>query len=184
VPHHQKDDGTGDYPSQSDQFLVDAGSNTKQQESLKLLDARRELRACEKAEHELAVLRGDLPTTDSESGWIREVLDGVNPLYLPSGPERILLSCKSIGIGCMNNNTISNQRCLPDPEICQTRFLGQPFDFCKCLVENPEACEHAVVGYNPSVICWHPDRRSFEKTESSVEFNHSQVNHLNNGGRR
>jgi hypothetical protein len=25
VPHHQKNDGTGDYPSQGDQFLVGAG---------------------------------------------------------------------------------------------------------------------------------------------------------------
>jgi hypothetical protein len=84
-------------------------------------------------------------------------------------------------MGCMNNNTISKQRFLPDPEICQTACVEQSLNLWDCLVENPEGCEHAVrVG--SSVICRHPDRRSFEKAAISAEFNQGQVNRSNIGG--
>jgi len=66
----------------------------------------------------------------------------------------------------MIDNTVSNQRRLPDPEKCRTRYLGQTFCFSDCLVENPDACECAV-RFGFGVFCRHPDRRSFEKTDPS-----------------
>jgi hypothetical protein len=60
--------------------------------------------------------------------------------------------------------TVSNQRRLPDPKICRTRYLGQSLDLSKCLMENPDLCEYAV-RFDSGVCCRHPDRRSFEKTD-------------------
>jgi hypothetical protein len=40
-------------------------------------------------------------------------------------------------------------------------------DLLQCLVENPEACEFAI-RFSSGVICRHPDRRSFEKTEKPL----------------
>ncbi len=62
------------------------------------------------------------------------------------------------------DDTVTNQRRLPDPEICRTRHLGQTLDYSSCLVENSDSCEHAV-RFGSSVFCRHPDRRSFEKTD-------------------
>jgi hypothetical protein len=83
----------------------------------------------------------------------------------------------------MNNNTISNQTCLPDPEICRTTCMEQFADSSKCLVEHPDSCGFAV-RLGSGVYCYHPDRFSFEKPESSADFDQSQVNHPTNGGRR
>ena len=64
----------------------------------------------------------------------------------------------------MNNNTVSNLRRLPDPEICRIRSLAQFPDLSKCLVEDPDGCEFAVrFGSGDAVLCGHPDRRSFER---------------------
>ena len=62
----------------------------------------------------------------------------------------------------MTDKAISNQRRLPDSEICRTRYLGETLDFSDCLVENPEACEYAL-RFGSGILCRHPDRRSFEK---------------------
>ncbi len=83
----------------------------------------------------------------------------------------------------MNNDTISKQTCLPDPEICRTTSVEQFSESSNCLVEKPDSCGFAVC-LGSGVYCYHPDRFSFEKPESSAEFNQSQVNHSNNGGRR
>jgi hypothetical protein len=61
-------------------------------------------------------------------------------------------------------DTVSNQKCLPDPKKCRTRYLGKALDYSKCLVENPEACMYAV-SYSGGVICNHPHQRWFEKTD-------------------
>ena len=62
------------------------------------------------------------------------------------------------------DNPVSNQWRLPDPEICRTRYLVRSLDLLDCLVENPTGCGHAVrVG--SGVFCYHPYRRSFEKTD-------------------
>jgi hypothetical protein len=64
----------------------------------------------------------------------------------------------------MTDETASNQRSLPDPEICRTKHLGQQnLELSQCLVENPDACKYAT-RFGPGVFCRHPDRRSFEKT--------------------
>lgn len=63
----------------------------------------------------------------------------------------------------MTDDTVNNQRCLPDPEICRTRYLGQTLDFSDCLVENPEGCKYAL-HFGSRFFCNRPDRRSFEKT--------------------
>jgi hypothetical protein len=62
----------------------------------------------------------------------------------------------------MTDNTVSDQRHLPNPERCRTRFLGATLTFSDCLVINPEACKHAL-RYGFGVFCRHPDRRNFEK---------------------
>ena len=64
----------------------------------------------------------------------------------------------------MTNDTVRNQRRVPDPEKCRTRYLWPPLDFSECLVKNPDGCEYAV-HFGSGVICRHPDRRSFEKTD-------------------
>lgn len=62
----------------------------------------------------------------------------------------------------MTNDTVSNQRTVPDPEKCRTRYLGQTLDLSKCLVENPGGCEYAA-RFGSGAYCHHHDRRSFEK---------------------
>jgi hypothetical protein len=61
-------------------------------------------------------------------------------------------------------DTVSNQRRLPDPKVCRTKYLGQALDFSKCLVGNPEACKYAV-SFSGGVICNHPYHRWFDKTD-------------------
>ena len=63
----------------------------------------------------------------------------------------------------MTDGTVSNQRRLPNPKICRTRYLGQALDFSKCLVGNLEACKYAV-SFSGGVICSHPHCRWFENT--------------------
>jgi hypothetical protein len=66
--------------------------------------------------------------------------------------------------GNMTDDTVSNQRRLPDPKKCRTMYLGQALDLSECLVENPDGCEFAV-SFGFGVYCYHSDRRSFEKTD-------------------
>jgi hypothetical protein len=63
----------------------------------------------------------------------------------------------------MTNETASNQRRLPDPEICRTRCLGPTLYISECLVQDPYSCEFAV-RFGSANFCRHPDRRSFENT--------------------
>jgi hypothetical protein len=65
----------------------------------------------------------------------------------------------------MTDDTVSNQRRLPDPKVCQTRFLGETLGFTKCLVEDPDNCEFAV-RFSSGVSCFHPDRRTFDRTRA------------------
>jgi hypothetical protein len=58
----------------------------------------------------------------------------------------------------------SGPRHLPDPEICRTMYFGHALGFTDCLVENPDGCEYAV-RFGSGVSCFHPDRRSFDKTD-------------------
>lgn len=67
------------------------------------------------------------------------------------------------GLGHMSDGTVSNQRRLPDPEVCRTEYLGRSLVLSKCLVENPDLCRSAL-DFGFGVYCSHPDRRSFEKT--------------------
>jgi hypothetical protein len=62
----------------------------------------------------------------------------------------------------MTNETFSNQSPLPDPQRCRTSYLWQGLDFSACLVENPNACKHAL-GIGFGFFCRHPNRRSVEK---------------------
>jgi hypothetical protein len=62
----------------------------------------------------------------------------------------------------MTNDAVSNQRRLPDPEICRTRYRGKVLDISNCLMEDPSGCKYAAT-FGSSIICLHPDRRSFEK---------------------
>jgi hypothetical protein len=68
---------------------------------------------------------------------------------------------------CYSNNMIddavSNQRRLPSPENCRTRYLGESLGFTKCLVKDPEDCPYAV-RFASGVSCYHPDRRNFDRT--------------------
>jgi hypothetical protein len=61
-------------------------------------------------------------------------------------------------------DTDSNRKRLPDPKKCRTRYLGPSLPFSDCLVENLNGCEYGV-RFGFGVICRHPDRRSFEKTD-------------------
>jgi hypothetical protein len=61
----------------------------------------------------------------------------------------------------MSDNTVSQQRRLPDPEICRTRYLLYTLGFTQCLVENPDACKYAERSAS-GVYCEHPDRRKFD----------------------
>jgi hypothetical protein len=62
------------------------------------------------------------------------------------------------------DDTVSNQRRLPDPKVCRTKYLGQALDFSKCLVENPDACPYAV-SFSSGVICNHLHHRWFDITD-------------------
>ena len=62
------------------------------------------------------------------------------------------------------DDSVSNQKRLPDLKKCRTRCLGQALDFSKCLVEDPEACMYAV-SFSGGVICSHPHQSWFEKTD-------------------
>jgi len=70
-----------------------------------------------------------------------------------------------MGNPVMTDDTFSNQRGLPNLERCLTWHLGETLAFSYCLVENPDCCEHAArlgsIGF-----CSHPDRRSFEKSDT------------------
>jgi len=67
----------------------------------------------------------------------------------------------------MTNDTVSFQKRLPDLEICRTRYLGQCVNLWHCLMDTPDNCKFAVrIGFG--VICRHPIRRGFEKTEKAV----------------
>ena len=70
--------------------------------------------------------------------------------------------CRNTINRSMTDDTVSNQRRLPDPKICRTAYLGQSLDFSDCLVENPEACKYAL-RFGSGILCRHPDQRSFEK---------------------
>jgi hypothetical protein len=61
-----------------------------------------------------------------------------------------------------DDNTVRNQRRLPDPEICRTRSERQTFGSTDCLVENPSGCEYAVRSVS-GFHCYHPDRHCFAK---------------------
>jgi len=78
------------------------------------------------------------------------------------------------------DDTGNIQSRLPDPKICQTKYLGQALDFSKCLVENPEACKYAV-GFSGGVICDHPHRRWFEKPELA-KFGERRTRELREAG--
>ncbi len=65
------------------------------------------------------------------------------------------------------DDTVSNQRQLPDPKICRTRYLGETLPFSVCLVENPK-CEYAIVSFGSGFLCYHPDWRRFEKADPSL----------------
>ncbi len=63
----------------------------------------------------------------------------------------------------MTDDPVNNQRRLPDPEICRTRYLGDILKFSECLVKEPDSCEFAV-RFGSTDFCRHPNRRSFEKS--------------------
>ena len=65
----------------------------------------------------------------------------------------------------MTDRTVSNQKRLPNPKICRTRYLERSPDLLECRVENPDACKYAV-RFSSGLICHHPDRRGFEKADS------------------
>jgi len=62
----------------------------------------------------------------------------------------------------MTDETVSNQKHLPDPEICRTRYLVKSIGFTECLAKNPAGCEFAG-RFASFVSCLHPHRRKFEK---------------------
>ena len=63
----------------------------------------------------------------------------------------------------MGNNTVGDPRCLPDMEVCRTRYVVES-DVSQCLVENPDACEFAI-RFGSGVVCRHQARRRFEKPD-------------------
>lgn len=65
----------------------------------------------------------------------------------------------------MIDDAFSSQWPLPDTERCLTKHLEHSFDFSLCLVKNPHGCVHAR-RFASSVFCQHPDRRSFETTDT------------------
>jgi hypothetical protein len=68
----------------------------------------------------------------------------------------------------MTDDTLSNRRRVPDREICRTRKVGGYLDFTYCLVETPNACEHAV-RFGDDVLCRYPDWVSFGRTNPRGE---------------
>jgi hypothetical protein len=88
-------------------------------------------------------------------------------LISPARFRAYCLIMESIGIGCMNGDTVNKQPSLPDPEICRTRYRGESLDISQCLMENPDSCGHAV-RFGSSVFCRHPDRRSFENPRKPI----------------
>jgi hypothetical protein len=62
----------------------------------------------------------------------------------------------------MTDDTVSNQKRLPDPKLCRILWVDQFLDLSKCLVEDPDACEYGV-RFGFSIYCYHPDRYRFEK---------------------
>jgi hypothetical protein len=67
----------------------------------------------------------------------------------------------------MTNDSVKDQRDLPDPKICRTKHLGPGLDLSKCLVEDPDACKFAI-RFGPAVLCSHPDRRRFETPQKPI----------------
>jgi hypothetical protein len=51
---------------------------------------------------------------------------------------------------------------LPNPRLCQTRYLGRILDLSECLVRSPDRCPY-VHSVESSWFCHHPDCREFEK---------------------
>ncbi len=64
----------------------------------------------------------------------------------------------------MTDATTSKQRPVPDREKCRTRNVGGYLAFTYCLLETPNCCEHAA-RFGDDILCRHPDRQSFEKTD-------------------
>jgi hypothetical protein len=64
----------------------------------------------------------------------------------------------------VNSSSSSDQRRLPDPEVCRTRYLGALFGFSDCLAESPGRCVYSLK-FNDGFLCRHPDRRKFELSE-------------------
>jgi hypothetical protein len=64
----------------------------------------------------------------------------------------------------MTDDSVGNQRRLPDMERCLTGHLEHSLDDSVCLVKDPHGCEYAR-RFGSSVFCQHPDRRSFETTD-------------------
>jgi hypothetical protein len=68
----------------------------------------------------------------------------------------------------VTNDTVSDQKRLPDLEICRTAYVAQS-DVSQCLVDNPDACQFAI-RYGSGVICRHYARRRLEKSDSLVSL--------------
>jgi hypothetical protein len=64
----------------------------------------------------------------------------------------------------LTDNTVSNQKRLPDPGECRTKHPEHSFGLSVCLVKNPHGCEYAG-RFHSSIFCRHPDKRGFEKTD-------------------
>jgi len=64
----------------------------------------------------------------------------------------------------VGDDSDSELKPLPDSSICRTRHIGIR-EFSQCLVNCPLRCPHAV-SFGDKFLCFHPNRRSFEKPES------------------
>ncbi len=64
----------------------------------------------------------------------------------------------------MTDDAANNPRRPPDPAVCRIKFGGGYLAFSYCLVEKPDCCKYAV-RLGSIIFCFHPDRRSFEKTD-------------------
>ena len=62
----------------------------------------------------------------------------------------------------MNQPSQSQLPVLPDPNICQTRNMGNEDDPFECLVPSPNRCQFALPA-GRWVYCFHPDRKKFER---------------------
>ena len=65
----------------------------------------------------------------------------------------------------MTDDTVGNQRTIPDGEKCRTRNVGGYLDFTYCLVEPPTACEYAE-RFGDDILCRHPDRLLFPRDQA------------------